>query len=287
MDKPWTPCIRGARDTLTRLREAGIGMVILDECHHLLGHWGRVLHDAVDLFDGPIIVGLTATPPDLDDKPTEEVERYQRLLGELDYEVPVPAVVKDGFITPYQDLAYFVRPTEAELAYVAKADAALHALVEELCQVAPPGGADTTTRQNLLDWVSAVLAKRQLSASEAKDWRTFEQRDGVFAHAARRFLMDRDLSLPKGVPPLLDLDWLGDVPALTMLIPVLDRYIRHYLRRSPDAALQELAQRATARLRLLGVQMTETGTRACASPVGRVLAYSQSKMQRTGAYFGP
>ena len=93
-----------------------------------------MLHDAVDLFDGPIIVGLTATPPDLDDKPTEEVERYQRLLGELDYEVPVPAVVKDGFITPYQDLAYFVRPTEAELAYVAKADAALHALVEELCR---------------------------------------------------------------------------------------------------------------------------------------------------------
>jgi superfamily II DNA or RNA helicase len=275
-----------ARETLTRLREAGIGMVILDECHHLLGHWGRVLHEAVDLFDGPIIVGLTATPPDLDEKPTEEVERYQRLLGELDYEVPVPAVVKDGFITPYQDLAYFVRPTEAELAYVAKADAALHALVEELCQVAPPGGVETTTRQNLLDWVSAVLAKRQLSASEAKDWRTFERRDGVFAHAARRFLMDRDLSLPKGVPPLLELDWLGDVPALTMLIPVLDRYIRHYLRRSPDAALQALAQRATARLRLLGVQMTETGTRACASPVGRVLAYSQSKMHALAPILG-
>ena len=120
----------------------------------------------------------------------------------------------------------------------------------------------------------------------AKDWRTFEQRDRVFAHAARRFLMDRDLSLPKGVPPLLDLDWLGDVPALTMLIPVLDRYIRHYLRRSPDAALQELAQRATARLRLLGVQITETGTRACASPVGRVLAYSQSKMNALAPILG-
>src|SRR4029434_5385045 len=194
-EQPVAPVNRAPGEPLRRLGKAGIGMVILDECHHLLGHWGRVLHEAVDLFDGPIIVGLTATPPDLDEKPTEEVERYQRLLGELDYEVPVPAVVKDGFITPYQDLAYFVRPTEAELAYVAKADAALHALVEELCQVAPPGGADTTTRQNLLDWVSAVLSKRQLSASEAKDWRTFEQRDGVFAHAARRFLMDRAIGL--------------------------------------------------------------------------------------------
>ena len=263
--------------TLTRLREAGIGMVILDECHHLLGHWGRVLHDAVDLFDGPIIVGLTATPPDLDDKPAEDVERYQRLLGDVDYDVPVPAVVKDGFIAPYQDLAYFVRPTESELAYVAKADADLHALVEDLCQ-APTGAAAATAPQNLVDWVCTVLSKRQLPASEAKDWRTFEQRDRVFAHAARRFLSERGISLPKGVPPLLDIDWLGDVPALSILIPVLDRYIRHYLRRSPDTALQALAQRATARLRLLGVQITETGSRACASPVGRVLAYSQSKM---------
>ena len=211
-------------------------------------------------------------------KPTEDVERYQRLLGDLDYEVPVPAVVKDGFIAPYQDLAYFVRPTEAELAYVAKADADLHALVADLCQTASGGASGPASRQSLEAWVGTVLAKRQLPASTAKDWRTFEQRDSTFAHAARRFLMDRGLSLPKGVPPLLDLAWLGDVPALSSLIPVLDRYIRHYLRRSPDAALQDLAQRATARLRLLGVQITETGTRACASPVGRVLAYSQSKM---------
>jgi hypothetical protein len=121
--------------TLKRLREAGIGMVILDECHHLLGHWGRVLHDAVDVFDAPIILGLTATPPDLDDKAAEDVERYQRLLGDVDYDIPVPAVVKDGFIAPYQDLAYLVWPTEAELAYVAQADAELHALVDDLYQI--------------------------------------------------------------------------------------------------------------------------------------------------------
>src|SRR4029450_5265388 len=71
-----------------------------------------------------------------------------------------------------------------------------------------------------------------------------------------------------------------------MLIPVLDRYIRHYLRRSPDAALQALAQRATARLRLLGVQITKPGPRPCASPVGRVLAYSQSKMHALAPILG-
>ena len=152
-----------------------------------LGHVEpSVLQDAVELFEGPIVVGLTATPPDFEEHPAADVERYQRLFGDLDYEMPVPAVVKDGFIAPYQDLAYFVRPTAAELAYVAKADAALHALVEDFCQAAPTGAAGTTARQNLVDWVCTVLATRQLAASHAKDWRTFEQRDSTFAHAARR-----------------------------------------------------------------------------------------------------
>lgn len=64
---------------------------------------------------------------------------------------------------------------------------------------------------------------------------------------------------------------------MSLLVPVLDRYIRHRLRRSSDPADQALAERAIGRLRLLGVQITETGSQACASPVGRVLAYSQAK----------
>ena len=27
--------------TLKRLRDNGLGLVILDECHHLMSHWGR------------------------------------------------------------------------------------------------------------------------------------------------------------------------------------------------------------------------------------------------------
>jgi hypothetical protein len=41
---------------------------------------------------------------------------------------------------------------------------------------------------------------------------------------------------------------------------------------------QQRAIRAIQRLRLLGVQITETGSQACASPVGRVMAYSRSKV---------
>ena len=53
-----------ARKTLMRLKEKGIGMIILDECHHLLHHWGRVLTELKEFFEDPIVLGLTATPPD-------------------------------------------------------------------------------------------------------------------------------------------------------------------------------------------------------------------------------
>jgi len=106
---------RSSLDTLRRLRDFGIGLVILDECHHLLGHWGRVLADAHDFLEQPIVVGLTATPPDRAGKLTEDIERYDEFFGPIDFEVPLPAVVKDGFLAPYQDLAYFVRPEADEL----------------------------------------------------------------------------------------------------------------------------------------------------------------------------
>ena len=97
-------------DTLRRLRDRGIGVVILDECHHLMGHWGRVLADANELLDHPIVIGLTATPPDRDGRKPEDILRYDEYFGEVDFEVPVPAVVKDGYLAPYQDLVYFVDP---------------------------------------------------------------------------------------------------------------------------------------------------------------------------------
>jgi len=63
-----------------------------------------------------------------------------------------------------------------------------------------------------------------------------------------------------------------------VLVPVLDRYIRHRLRASDVAADHALAERAIQRLRYLGVQITETGSQVCASPVGRVLMHSRGKV---------
>ena len=56
------------------------------------------------MFDDPIILGLTATPPDGTGFNESDVQRYDDFFGPVDYSVPVPALVRDSNLAPYQDL---------------------------------------------------------------------------------------------------------------------------------------------------------------------------------------
>lgn len=273
-----------SRQTLDRLQRAGIGLIVLDECHHLMGHWGRVLADAHEMLRAPVILGLTATPPDRDGLLDEDVARYDAFFGPIDYDVPVPAVVKDGFLAPYQDLVHFVRPTPEELAYIAKADEQLLALVEDLCHARPIKEAAKGAHrcaEPLHAWTARALEERRLPSGVAKDWDDFARRDPAFAEAAPRFLKARGIAQPQGVPDPEELgegdEAKADPLSMPVLVPVLDRYVRHRLRRSEDPRDHELAEKAIRRLRALGVQITEHGPRACASPAGRVMAYARAK----------
>lgn len=279
---------QSALATLNRLRERDIGLVILDECHHLMGHWGRVLADVKSYLNDPVIIGLTATPPDHDDFPETDANRYQEFFGPIQYEVPVPAVVKDGFLAPYQDLAYLVRPTTDELRFIANVDDEFQKLLGELND---PGRSITqnensTVENELYDprmmtldeWVSWILNEFRLFGGPVKDWSTYERREPNFSHEARLFLQLREIGLPPNVPPINITSKMKDIPIVEVAVPVVARYVQWHLRRSPREDDQELARIATKRLRLLGIQITETTTRASASPVSRVLAYSKSKI---------
>ncbi|PQO31746.1 DEAD/DEAH box helicase [Blastopirellula marina] len=327
--------------TWKKLREANVGLLILDECHHLVGHWGRVLSDAMESLDDAIVIGLTATPPDGDGKIPADFERYSQFLGPIDHDVPVPAVVRDGFLAPYQDLAYFVRPSEAELRFVAQADDHLQEILERVTNkpadetsvtpsaVGPTpvetaeaeaevdeqevpllhhlGGTDAVYQEEdpfaelipesvpqpieempaavdeaprvkaLVPWLLETLETRRHATSTFKTWSSFHRRDPEFADAARVFLQVRKIELPADVPPAVIEVPLEEVPPIPVVIPVLDRYVRHALRRSANAEDRALAEKVISGLRMLGVQITETGCQACASPVGRVLAYSSEK----------
>lgn len=260
-----------SRATLQRIKERGIGLIILDECHHLVGHWGRVLANAFEFLDRPVVLGLTATPPEESGKDRSDMERYKRFFGPIDYEVPVPAIVKDGFLAPYQDLAYFVRPTSQELHYIANVDRKLRELFERLCS--------SELSESLPAWVSRSLRDRSLGIHTAKDWQDFIRRDERFADAACVFLArDNPLSM-NDIPPLPPDSAAFELSELEIVGTLMDRYVRHYLRRSEDSRDRKLADEAIADLRLLGIQITETGSQPCASPVSRVMAYSLSKCE--------
>ena len=278
--------------TLERLKENNVGLIILDECHHLLGHWGRVLSDVLPVLNNPIVIGLTATPPDRKGKDDRDIKRYDEFFGEVDFEVPVPAVVKDGFLAPYQDLAYFVRPTNEELKFIESADQRLKQLILDVCQenylVDPTvaqkddqaGGqtGDTVSPPtNLVEWIQGTLGQLKLPTGNATSWSNFQRRDSGFALAARQFLGSRFANLPENVPPVSANESHEVTPPMEYWVPVLDRFVRHFLRRSPSPLHQQQAKDITASLRMLGMQITETGTRHCVSPVGRVMAYSKNK----------
>ena len=268
----WT-LSESAKTNLQKLKQIGIGMIILDECHHLLHHWGRVLTEVRDYFDDPIVLGLTATPPDFEQYLEEDANRYREFFGEIDYEVPVPALVRDSNLAPYQDLALFVRPSQNELNYVAKVDEEFQVLLNELHETQDYPNATLPIDQ----WVYNALEKRQSPGGKKEAWDQFTKRNGDFAHAGRAFLLHKVGSLPEGVPypPQYLLDNYQN--KLAILRPVLDRYVRHGLRRSESELDHQKAELVTQRLRMLGSQITETGIRPCASPVGRIMAYASSK----------
>jgi superfamily II DNA or RNA helicase len=262
-----------AKNNLQRLKEIGIGMIILDECHHLLHHWGRVLTEVREYFDDPIVLGLTATPPDFQHYQEEDAKRYQEFFGEIDYEVPVPALVRDSNLAPYQDLAFFVRPSQNELNYVSQVDDEFKVLLDELFQEQDYDNAVLP----LDKWVFKALEERKSPGGKKEDWDNFSKRNDGFANAGRTFLLNTIGSIPEGVPYPPEYLLNSYQNKLAILRPVLDRYVRYGLRRSASEIDHEKAELVTQRLRMLGTQITETGIRPCASPVGRIMAYASSK----------
>ena len=268
----WT-LSESAKNNLQRLKEIGIGMIILDECHHLLHHWGRVLTEVREYFDDPIVLGLTATPPDFQHYQEEDAKRYQEFFGEIDYEVPVPALVRDSNLAPYQDLAFFVRPSQNELNYVAQVDDEFKVLLDDLFEEQDYDNAVLP----LDKWVFKALDERITPGGKKENWDNFSKRNDAFANAGRTFLLNTIGSIPEGVPYPPEYLLNSYQNKLAILRPVLDRYVRYGLRRSESELDHEKAELVTQRLRMLGTQITETGIRPCASPVGRIMAYASSK----------
>lgn len=262
---------------LATLKAAGPATLVLDECHHLLEMWGRLLLAIVDELPDPRIVGLTATPPHM--MTTEQAGLHRELFGAVDLEVSAPALVRDGHLAPYQELAWFTTPTSAEADYIG--GQALR-FAELRAGLLDPAFASMP----FLAWLQQRVVERGAADSGAQlSWEHFARDQPALADAALRLHCDGMLPLPDGAavreqhrhPPTAE-DWVA----------LIGDYCKHCLlpgmnAENRDAAALDKAAYEAIRTALpsIGYRLTRAGIRVAESPVDRVLARSASKATAT------
>ena len=105
-------------DLVAEVKRNHIGVLCLDECHHLRSEWWKALENFKNECGNLQVIALTATPPY--DSNKTMWDRYMSMCGEIDEEITIPELVKEGSLCPHQDFVYFNYPTEDEQAEVTK-----------------------------------------------------------------------------------------------------------------------------------------------------------------------
>ena len=257
---------RNGRAIIERMKDDGPWTLVLDECHHLLQMWGSLVRALVqEIGEQTFVVGLTATPPS--DMDPREAALYQEIFGKVDFEVPTPAVVKEGDLAPYQELVYLTLPLDHEAAFITTQ----HERFEELLtRLMDP---DFASRP-FLDWVRARVVDRQGRNGAQVSWTRFERDAPDLAQAALRLFWSKHLPIPEGArlserhrqPPRAD-DW----------VELISDYCTGCLRDSADPRDAQAWQEIRHALPALGYVLTRQGIRSYVSPVDRVLSLSASK----------
>ena len=174
---------QNARKLIDDLVALGIKTIILDECHHLLDYWAIVLRHLIRRIGNPVVIGLTATLPSLEDD--DDYENYTSLLGDVDFEVPTPAVVKEGDLAPYRDLVYFVHPTPRETDYLKNIQEAFEASTAAI-----------TGRSSFREWVIALAIERHDDDGQQVPLEQFMDRHPLLSAAAIRYLRRIGFAFP-------------------------------------------------------------------------------------------
>ena len=99
-------------DIRKTFEDKDLGTLCLDECHHLRNEWWKSLEIFRKSFPKIKMISLTATPP-YEGEPALW-DRYISMCGEIDEEITVPELVKEGTLCPHQDYVYFAFPTKEE-----------------------------------------------------------------------------------------------------------------------------------------------------------------------------
>lgn len=274
-----------------RFERAGVGLVILDECHHLLAHWAEALlhwraraREAGRPFD---VLGLTATPPI--DAGSAAQRRYLEVVGNVSYEIPLPALVRDGLLAPYQDLAWLVQPTPREAAHLASAHARLSTLRERLRE-------PDELLLSLPMWLQHVLDDRAAPTEAGTGWGDWLLEDPDAAISLTRVARSSGVRLPELAwetdemlePPELD-DWIAALAdyANRYLGPLQEGEVHPLgfgeVRREERDAAEVCRSAIRDALRPIGARLTRRGVQRHASALDRLLGLSASKLEALDA----
>jgi hypothetical protein len=254
------------RELIARIKASGQWTILLDECHHLLEMWGYLVRALVhELGDQVFLVGLTATPPG--DMEAKEAELYQELFGGADFEVVTPAVVKEGILAPFQELAYITTPLEHEAQYLREEHTRF---LELTTAIVDPGFASLS----FLDWIWRRTVERAGATGAQVSWSRFEQAEPALAQAAMRYAVANRMPTPPGArvreshrQPMTADDWVA----------LIQDYCLGYLRHSDKPEDGKAWERIRRGLLGLGYVLTRQGVRGYVSPVDRVLLLSAGK----------
>lgn len=114
------------------MKDNKLGLLCLDECHHLRSEWWKALEQFRQECGDLKVIALTATPPY--DSTRIMWKRYMDMCGEIDEEITVPELVKEGSLCPHQDFVYFNYPTDEEKAEIEKFKVRSQKMVDKLMQ---------------------------------------------------------------------------------------------------------------------------------------------------------
>jgi hypothetical protein len=151
-------------------------LVILDEAHHLGAAWGADL--LARLGPNNRTLGLTATPPH--DSPGWN--RFLELVGDAPARVETPPLVRDGHLSPYQDLVWPVLSDLDDLPELRT----VHQGLEE---------AERGVAEALGLWASTRLREDLWELTEAR----FSKQEGLLV-ALCRYQHARGFQLPHDLP---------------------------------------------------------------------------------------
>lgn len=275
---------KSALALLQSLRRQGVGLVIFDECHHLTDYWAAIMTHLVKMLDDPIVIALTGTPPE--GKTSGQENRYSALVGPIDYQVPTPALVREGGLAPFQDLVYFTHPTASELQFLESQHEGFHLLVEELIGESgtifsvvqqQPGSYQVIDRQGKVSELLTWILQRTISACDDDGFNTAGKSNSLrpaLAMAILRCLWKYRLPFPRGIEFSTE---ITQHPVLEDWMQILEDFASHKLKTDANAKSHETFELIKNAAYKLGYSISERGLRRQASPADRVLAFSKSK----------